>query len=393
MRNAATSPARCAERKAVEVDKTHADSMATKKEDTVVDELAAHSQKVVLEKSKSLSDSRPVRQLRTTRSLSPRPPMQHQQAIIVSHETDIVLHVTPVDCDDDEVFTSGQTNANNCNSLQLRGKQRGKARSEHTSPNLSCGSLSAHDNRHHANNRSTGCLVYVPSDPWIQLPQHTQPNKTVAKPVTSLDNDPWIQQQQQRSTNRAAHKSAKATTLNNSNCRSIDMLHVTASPRPKLQRTAKTTPNTQYDTSCCDLTGSRSPQKLPPPPPSPPIALEHRSRAQHFLLTVANNPNLQPRHSFSTLLPTKDDELQLNCRRLSEQVKTSTTSGGALTHHHPSATDFSSYLRDQRRTATYNHHVATVPPIAVMSAMTVVQQTATFCGAVEPPEPVLETTC
>lgn len=382
MRNAATSPARCVDRKVLEEKKTNPEPLPLpppapiESEDHVTKEIS-NSQKVTLEKSKSVSENRPVKQLRTTRSLSPRPPIQHQKAIIVSNENDFILHVTPFD-DDDEVFTSGNspaivpsTNANNCNSLQLRGKQRGKAHSEHTSPNLSGGSFLTHDNRF-ANNRSTGCLVYVPSDPWIQLPQTAAP--TSPPNLSSLDHDPWIQR-------RSADKSRKSSkpTLTNSNCQSNDKINLTASPRPKLLRTK--TPATVDDSSCCDLL--RSPQKLPPPPPAPTstVPLENRTRTQHFLLNVANNPNLQPRHSFSTLVPPKDDELQLNIRRLSEQVKTT-----ANAPHHPSV-DFSSYLLEQRRIGSPKP-----PPDAVMSAMTVAKQTAAFCGAVES-EPVLETTC
>lgn len=374
MRNAATSPARCVERKIVEEKKPNPDPIPplapNAPEDLELKE-ALNPQKVTLEKSKSLSENRPVRQLRTTRSLSPRPPIQHQKAIVVSNENDFVLHVTPTDYDDDEVFTSGNTPAvtpatmsGNCNSLQLRGKQRGKAHSEHTSPNLSCGSFFSHENRF-ANNRSTGCLVYVPSDPWIQLPKSTDHNQ--ANP-TSLDNDPWIQR---RSADNAARNPIKQN-LNNSNCQSNEKINnISSSPRPKLLR-AKT-PNALDNSSCCDLT-SRSPLKLHPPPPAPTVSLENRSRAQHFLLNVANNPNLQPRHSFSTLLPPKDDELQLNIRRLSEQVKTT-----ANAPHHPSI--------DFRRMGSPNP-----PPSDVMSAMTVAKQTAAFCGAVDS-EPVLETTC
>lgn len=368
MRNAATSPARCVR-----------DPSSPPPSEDPIPKDSPNTPKVMLEKSKSVSDNRPTRQLRNTRSLSPRPPIQHQQAIVVSNENDFVLHVTPIDNDDDEVFTSGSTpaptvtSASNCNSLQLRGKQRGKAHSEHTSPNLSGGSFLTHDTRF-ANNRSTGCLVYVPSDPWIQLPTSANPSKS--HNLISLDNDPWIQR-------RSADKSRKSSrpSLNNSNCHSNDKINHAPSPRPKPLRT-KTPAATQLDnSSCCDLTTIRSPLKLPPPPPAPTVHLESRSRAQHFLLNVANNPAHQPRHSFSTLLPPKDDELQLNIRRLSEQVKTT-----ANAPHHPSV-DFSSYLLEQRRIGSPN------PPAAdVMSAMTVAKQAAAFCGAAEV-ESVLETTC
>lgn len=252
MRNAATSPARSSDRKSSDNTKKvePVDETVVEKSETPSPEI----QKVVLEKSKSLSDSRPVRQLRTTRSLSPRPPIQHQQAIIISNENDVVLHVTDYD---DEVFTAGPTNTN---SLQLRGKPRGKAHSEHTSPNLSGGSFFAHDNRF-ANNRSTGCLVYVPSDPWIQQSGSSSPrrhHKTKPKnPPPAVDNDPWIQR---RSTND------RKTNLNNSNCqikpladdaRKLPATPIPVSPRPKLQR-SKTPAVTQSD------------DKLPPPPPSPP---------------------------------------------------------------------------------------------------------------------------
>jgi hypothetical protein len=46
-----------------------------------------------------------------------------------------------------------------------------------------------------------------------------------------------------------------------------------------------------------------------------------KKKSQNQYLNVSNPNLLQPRHSFSTSNSKKDDELTLNIRRLSEQIK------------------------------------------------------------------------
>lgn len=112
----------------------------------------------ILEKSNSLGDNKPQKMLRTTRSLSPRPPVKHQHSIMVSDENDIIsVKLSP-----NEEFEERETNKHL--KIEESVPPQKKAYSETTSPNLSdYGSLKLDDNsvKNH-NNRSTSCLVYVP---------------------------------------------------------------------------------------------------------------------------------------------------------------------------------------------------------------------------------------
>lgn len=339
MRNAATSPQVESRRQVTNsstVDNESTSSNNTK--DTV-------APKMCLEKSKSLNEPRPQRQLRTTRSLSPRPPIRHQQAIIISDENDVVLKVTT---SDDIVQEHSQ---------KLR-KPKPKSQSEQTSPNLSdCGTFFPDDR--YANNRSTGCLVYIPSDPWMKMDGNKSKSEHHASSRSKKmsDNDPWIHR-------NSENENSKSPKISRQNQRSVSSkvddrsLH----SHPTQQRSKSpvinddltnepTQKNSIIDSSSENV--MLSPQKSHSPTASVTLSpLDNTKRARNLLLTVNNSNLLQPRHSFSSISQ-KDDELQLNIRRLSEQIKSggySTTSSGCVA---PS-TDFTSYLNQIKKEKTLN---------------------------------------
>lgn len=336
MRNAATSPQ-------VESRRQVTNSTTVENESTSSNTVkSAVAPKMFLEKSKSLSESRPQRQLRTTRSLSPRPPIRHQQAIIISDENDVVLKVSPT-----EDLAQQQ-------SLKPR-KTKAKSQSEQTSPNLSdCGTFFPDDR--YANNRSTGCLVYVPSDPWMKMENNDSKSEHyVARSKATSDNDPWIHRNYE-------NQNSRSPKILRQNQRSVSSkvddrsLH----SRPTQQRSKSPAINDDLtneskhkgplvDSSTENLI--LSPQKSHSPTASVTLSpLDNPKRARNTLLTVNSSNLLQPRHSFSSPSQ-KDDELQLNIRRLSEQIKTggyTATSTGCVA---PS-TDFTSYLNQIKKEKT-----------------------------------------
>lgn len=384
----------------------------------------------VLEKSNSLGESKPSKQLRTTRSLSPRPPVKHQHSIMVSDENDIVsVKLSP-----NEEFDDAKEKAKNESGT---GKKK-KAHSEANSPNLSdCGSLKLDDSGlNNANNRSTSCLVYVPSDPWTRMSainspiptkqqqdHHQKPKKLSSKSFSKPnldyleDTDPWVFRSniilneqavkkkgslphQTKSLSSALSRDGFDSTRSQRLCQQRSLtkfdktltipgidLHFDARKkitRPRLQRSKspafyeelfqpdKPTPATgkslnknksvsslkieknasnsnlnngakctchegnslgrpNSSNMCCNnvyksstsITSPTTKKQQPSPklciPKSPPI-VTNQPELVKASLTVLNPNLLQPRHSFSTTPTQKDDELQLNIRRLSEQM-------------------------------------------------------------------------
>lgn len=338
MRNAATSPQVESRRQQANSSTTAADNSDTTTSNC---KRGAAAPKMFLEKSKSLSESRPQRQLRTTRSLSPRPPIRHQQAIIICDENDVVLKVTPSE-------DIGQEH-----SPKIR-KAKAKCQSEQTSPNLSdCGTFFADDR--YANNRSTGCLVYVPSDPWMKMDSNDSKAEHF-RSEPSNDNDPWIH----RNSENQNSKSPKILRQNQQSLSSKTddrSLH----SRPTQQRSKSPAMNddatneTKHKNSLPDSSSENlmlSPIKSHSPTASMTLSpLDNPKRAKNSLLSVNSSNLLQPRHSFSSPSQ-KDDELQLNIRRLSEQIKSggyTTTSTGCVA---PS-TDFTSYLNQIKKEKTF----------------------------------------
>lgn len=269
-----------------------------------------------LEKSNSLNESNHLKQLRTTKSLSPRAPIKHQSALDESTPSVIVSTVEDVP--------------------KKTAKKDSKA-------------LKVDIDHEREKNRSTGCLVYVPSDPWTKMDLNEIPKqapkkgakrmnklmdvKSLSKPdlVDANENDPWVRLD---SATTAPRKNAKSATYRQSKSLHIDSKSSTA--RPRLQRSKSPLPPDR--TSPKDPLSSLSPTLGYHLVPDKSLSSTQSKKNQTFL--NVSNPNLlqQSRHSFSTS-PTspsgkssndassnrRDDELTLNIRRLSEQIKYSST--------------------------------------------------------------------
>lgn len=272
-----------------------------------------------LEKSNSLTESKPQKQLRTTKSLSPRPPMKQQHAITVSDEQNLVsVKVSPAE-DFDDVLSKNVEATPVVND---------------SSPEPVGGSLRL-DDRSNKNNRSTSCLVYVPSDPWTKMGS-AEPLKVKKKgenrmkklmDVKSLsrpdlvDDDPWVLDETRKL------KDKKSATFRSTQSKSLHVENKSGTARPRLQRAKspvffpddppKNPPSSPNNLSPKDPLSSLSPKlgyHLVPDE-----STQQPKRKNQFL--NVSNPNLlQPRHSFSSSSK-KEDELTLNIRRLSEQIK------------------------------------------------------------------------
>lgn len=261
-----------------------------------------------LEKSNSLNESK---QLRTTKSLSPRAPIKHQTALDESTPSVVVSTVE--------------------DAPKKSTKKDSKA-------------LKVDVDNEREKNRSTGCLVYVPSDPWTKMDSNEIPKqapkkgakrmnklmdvKSLSKPdlVDSNENDPWVRLD---GATTAPRKNAKSATYRQSKSLHIDSKSSTA--RPRLQRSKSPLPPDR------DPLSSLSPTLGYHLVPTEKNSSSRQSKRNQQFLNVSN-PNLlhQSRHSFSTS-PTspsndtnscgnrRDDELTLNIRRLSEQIKYSST--------------------------------------------------------------------
>lgn len=295
--------------------------------------------RATLEKSNSLGESKPMKQLRTTKSLSPRPPVRHQAAITVSDENNVVVKVSPAD---------EEENALPSETKPLIGNEKRKY-------NEAVENLRLDDWQ---KNKSTSCLVYVPSDPWTKMnhqqhiPLQDPPKgkkgsnrmkklmdvKSLSKPDLIDDNDPWVIDESRKS---SAEKSA---TYRHHQSKSLHLDSKSGTARPRLQRSKSPICIPQDDNqirgplSPKDPLSSLSPtlgyNLVPHKNASTRTNNERKKNKQQQFLNVSN-PNLlqQSRHSFSTSptslasSKTKDDELTLNIRRLSEQIKYSSAYG------------------------------------------------------------------
>lgn len=269
-----------------------------------------------LEKSNSMTDAKPPKKLRTTKSLSPRPPIRHQHAITVSDEHNVIsLKVSPAD-DFDDVLS------NNIRNDCLI-----------SSPEGAAGNLRFDDR--HTNNRSTSCLVYVPSDPWTKMePEKVKKKggnrmkklmdvKSLSKPDL-IEHDPWVVDENRKT----GDKKDKCATYRGSHSKSLHIESKSGTARPRLQRSKEST----FFPDENPKNPPSSPNNLSPKDPlsslSPKLGYhcivadkDSKSKKKNQFLNVSNPNLLQPRHSFSTSTSKKDDELTLNIRRLSEQIK------------------------------------------------------------------------
>jgi hypothetical protein len=309
----------------------------------------------VLEKSNSLGDSKPQRALRTTKSLSPRNPVKHQHSIMVSDENDHVSVKLSPNEEFDEIKPTVTPAPKDI-------ERKKKAVSETTSPNVSdFDSFKLDDVRKkNANNRSTSCLVYVPSDPWTKMSSAASPlpatkreqfKKMDAKSFSKLNlevakeiEDPWIWRSSTNLTDSSTNQKklkhqTKSLTSSQSRIEKNLTLPGTISDeklrkkvtRPKLQRSKSPsfynelfTPDQQKPAAeiekvasstnisgsrctCCDVVSAKC---------------EKKAKITNSLTVLNPNANpMQARHSFSTTPSQRDDELPLNIRRLSDQIK------------------------------------------------------------------------
>lgn len=296
----------------------------------------------VLEKSNSLGEKKPQRLLRTTRSLSPRPPVKHQTAITISDENDIVsIKLSPHEIEFNDVFNQR--------------REKLQPFSERPSPNLSEFSMFKGSDSH---------LVYVPTDPWLKMPDNMLKKQTE-------NEDPWVWRStsnivDEKKANNKKGKLAKdekiwkSTTNILSNdkpkhpkqmayrqtksfsCKDYDdilngkqlKLLVKTEEKPIIQRSKS--PITIVDSIENDIPPKSprlSPHKTNLSPAhhqtsiinEPQLSISSASSAtvnntKRNTLNLPNSNLLQPRHSFSTPSQ-KDDELPLNIRRLSEQIR------------------------------------------------------------------------
>uniref|UniRef100_A0AAG5CSR6 Uncharacterized protein n=1 Tax=Anopheles atroparvus TaxID=41427 RepID=A0AAG5CSR6_ANOAO len=179
-------------------------------------------QQRTLEKSNSLGDNKPPRLLRNTRSLSPRPPVRHQHSIMVSDENDIIsVKLSPNEEFEDERGTGKAARPPEDVDVGQKPRSSKEGKSD-TSPVVSEGgaghggaaSLKLGEclkSANSSNNRSTSCLVYVPSDPWTRMSASSSPSpaskqhksktldnsgKSYGRAASCLDymkhTDPWV---------------------------------------------------------------------------------------------------------------------------------------------------------------------------------------------------------
>ncbi|XP_055548964.1 uncharacterized protein LOC129732268 [Wyeomyia smithii] len=450
----------------------------------------------VLEKSNSLGEGKPQKQLRTTRSLSPRPPVKHQHSIMVSDENDIIsVKLSP-----NEEFVESEENSNKVYGEGETLSAETKTHSETTSPNqpeyvclkLDDGSLNS------ANNRSTSCLVYVPADPWTRMASSSSSvlkeletkrieNKCFSKPNLDYleDSDPWVWRSNitlnERYTKKQASLPHQTKSLSSAHSRDeldskqktrlcqqrlhskfeknltipgID-LHFDARKkitRPKLQRskspafyedffqpekdkslskTSKSVSSSKLENntsnsningakcSCCEVnsfsrlnsnsancqsqcehiykstTSITSPTNKMQSSPKWTIPQTPKLKQQPELvkatLTVLNLNLLQPRHSFSTVpssSSSKEDELQLNIRRLSEQMNKYNGTNSFLSH-----TQAPNFMNDtiplERKKTSGSGGLMTTS--ASIGSVTDSQKRASSHSKID--EPILETRC
>lgn len=305
----------------------------------------------VLEKSNSVGENKPQRQLRTTRSLSPRPPVKHQYAITVCDENDVVSVKLSPNNEFDDIL--------NQNTGKSQKKElRKKAQSENTSPNLSDIGVFSYDDAYVKG--SENHLVYVPSDPWMKmsddLVSSKKSNKLKGRGKETVA-DPWVYRSSSNIVDGKKNKNFKHLVLEDDrneervwrSTNNISNDKKIKNPKQLAYRHAKSEEEKQVKL-CKQKTATGSKLNIPDNnekvrpklhrSKSPiimdddlikisPKKLEVSPSPQRNLteplkkstLNVINSNLLQPRHSFSTTPSIKDEELQLNIRRLSEQIR------------------------------------------------------------------------
>jgi hypothetical protein len=273
-----------------------------------------------LEKSNSLGESKPNKQLRTTKSLSPRPPVKHQPAVPHgSDENSVLVKVSPAD-----------------DTMQYETKPLLSEKNNKIVENLRLDDWQK--------NKSTSCLVYVPVDPWTKMETNNQASeqqqqkgkkgsnrmkklmdvKSLSKPDlvdNPLNDDPWV-----FDASRISRDARKASTLHIDSKSQQRPLRRSKSPHDELSKNSMSSFSPKLG---CHSVPEKTLKKS-----NTGRSNSKSSNNNHQQFLNVSNPNLlqQPRHSFSTSPTTlstsnntKDDELTLNIRRLSEQIKYSST--------------------------------------------------------------------
>ncbi|KNC31661.1 hypothetical protein FF38_10086 [Lucilia cuprina] len=365
----------------------------------IVDE---RNNKKVLHKLNSIGESKDIKLLRTTRSLSPRPPIRHQHAILVSETRNADMQYSRLSS------INARTNKQQISKV---------CRSEQSSPNVIDGTEIQFSYNESAN-RSTGCLGNVYSDPWLKITSadnmsssNLSANKekrfNPASIVLKSNDDPWVK----RADIESLPKSSRYELFRQSKSFSVSKFDVdpylwnsTKSPchlnnekngtsvinvKTKLRSapssphfltaplnmfTSSTYPtNPSFNEKTPTRSSSFSPARIKDnnnpftdytlhrsnsPPPSISVAAEiideqNKSKSKlnirstnYEFLNVCNPLLLNARHSFSSVSEKQQgEELQLNIRRLSDQMHRADTT---LTN---SIKTFSSdcYVRENRK--------------------------------------------
>lgn len=302
-----------------------------------------------------------TRSLRNARSLSPRPPNVRQHHHQPPHAITVKISAVDVPISMDE--QAGRTK---------------RCQSEHASPNVfQDRNFLYEDDKVVATSRSTGCLVYVPSDPWLRMsdedlavihsknrkkkkkqlpptvksagahsasdsPQFLFPSagKSKSRPNMLVDDydDPWVWKGGVEGRPNAGGGSAVALASNE------PKPTTTTKMKPhRLSRQAKSLQSKELSTekellyspqlgvitgmattmSTGDVRGGAGGGGGGGRSKGPLVSSSITNVSSSLQVTV----NLQPRHSFSSTQSRRpDDELQLNIRRLSEQVRHSSAS-------------------------------------------------------------------
>lgn len=270
----------------------------------------------ILEKSNSLGDSKPIKELRTTKSLSPRPPIRHQHCITFSDENSIVSIKMSPDFDDTIIKHPP---------IEAKPIISDSSPDENAIVNVG-GNLRLDDR--HKNNRSTSCLLYEPADPWTKIDlkrgkkkigtscmKKLSDMKSLSRPDLATD-DPWVLDENRRKTKDTSRK-----VVNNQQGHSKSVVVESKSATP-LQRSKSPIffHLDDHPTSPPSVISPHHPLSSLSPKLETSDENGRSGKKKSQFLNVSNPNLLQPRHSFSTT-PIKDDELTLNIRRLSEQIK------------------------------------------------------------------------
>lgn len=228
-----------------------------------------------------------------------------------------------------------------------------------------------------SHDRSKSCLVYIPTDPWVPNIDIDQANYNNNNPKSSKtkkkgenrmkklmntkslsrpdlddvfnDDDPWVYDE----TIKIEKKSATFTK------RSTRSFHIETGKSGTMQPSHKSPNEINKNFPSTTLSFSTQ-QKDPMLSLSPTLGyrtvdenkvtnMKQRTTSKSQHLNVSNPNLLQPRHSFSSS-SRNDDELPLNIRRLSEEIKCS--SNYSIDRNYSSTASINQYTKSSEITTT-----------------------------------------